>query len=435
MMNKAFKVRLYPNKNQATFLSKSIGCNKKMYNLLLDGCKSAYEAFKKEEEGMDEDQKKAHKFTHKPNYTAYSNLPEFSYMDEVEKRGLCYTQQNLKTAFQNFFKRRKDGVGYPVKKSFADKSGSFQSDGIKVVEGFKLRIPKCPGLVTYRNYRDIELHKMVTKTVTVSRDSAGKYFASILCEIPDIEPLPSTGKTVGIDLGVSTAVAFDDGRKIDRKSMNTKKKFFRGDRNGKDPRVDKLNKQIDFLQAKLSKAGKWNTIEFTGKDGQKHTKRVLVEASGNYNRIKKRIAQLQQRLYNIRNTFINNAARTVIDSADVICMEELDIRNKNGSGMLADSDDKTNRENATKHRNIAEASMGMLGRKIDSMAKMYGRTVVKVKPAYTTMTCSCCGARLTEKLDTKIRSWTCSKCGTHHDRDVNAARNILKNGLEKLGAA
>lgn len=423
MARKAFKVRLYPNKVQAIYFSKVIGCSRAVYNLMLHDAIASYEEYKKSIEGLSDDEKKKKKYKQRISYAPYTKQENTSYLKEVEARALNSVQQNLKTAFTNFFK----GAGFPVYKKKTN-LGSFQSDAIKVI-GNKLKIPKCPGLVQYKNYEDVDFSKMATKTITISRNVAGKFFASILCDVPDDEPLPKTGKNVGIDLGVSTAVTFDDGRKIDRLSIITDEKVFTGHRDGYDHKVNDIRKQIAFYQQKLAKAGVWTTVTFTGKDGKQHTKRKLVQKTGNYIRLQKKISALTEKLNNKRNDYVTKVAKFVVQDADVICMEDLNILN----GMMKDDQEKTNRENGRSHRNIAEASMGMIGEKIKSMAERYGKTVVEVDPRYTTMTCSNCGHVLSEKLPTSVREWTCPICGTHHDRDVNAAKNNKKLGLDKLG--
>lgn len=425
-MFKAFKVRLYPNTTQRIYIARAIGCSRAIYNMMLHDYNEAYKQFRKDEEPMTDDEKKKYKFTHKLNYSGYAKQPETSYLKEIESHALSYVKQNLKGALDKFFKGRNKGVGKPVYKKKTTE-GSFQSNRIKVI-GNKLKIPKCKGLVQFRNYTDVDFSKLETRTITISRNCAGHYFASILCEVPDVEPLPKTGKTIGIDLGVACAVTMDDGTKIDRISVNTEKKTFRGKERWAPASVKPIREKNAFYQKKMMNAGVWADVTFIGKDGKEHVKRNLVQESGNYRRYKQKVAKLTEKLYNIRNNYVNNVAKKVIESADVICMEDLTIKNR----MLTDDDDKTNKQNATSHRNIAEASMGMIAQKITSMAKTYGRTVVEVDAHYTSMTCHCCGNVLTKKLATSIRDWTCPKCGTHHDRDVNAAKNILKRGLTKL---
>lgn len=425
-MLKAFKVRLYPNNTQAAYFAQAIGCCRAIYNLMLHDNKQAYQQFKDVEKDMSDEEKKAHKFSHKNNYSIYSKRPETSYLANVEARALNYVQQNLDDAFKKAFTK---GKGLPVFKK-KEIAGSFQSDKIKVV-GRRLKVPKCPGLVQFRNYEDVDFSQYKTKTITISRTSNFKYYASILCEGCEDEILPKTGKTIGIDLGVSTAITLDDGRKIDRKSVLSKKKFFKGKDHGEPDDIKAIREQIAEYQRRLARTGVWAERTFTGKDGKEHVKRVLVEKTGNYRRYEAKIAALTEKLVNKRSNYINDAARAIINEADCICMEDLSIANEHDSGMLADDNTKTNRQNATSHRNIAEASMGMLGTKIKTMAAMHGRTVVEVNPAYTSRTCSKCGC-IRDKLVTSIREWTCPNCGAHHDRDVNAAENILQRGLEEL---
>ena len=420
---KAYKVRLYPNKTQAQYFARAIGCCRKLYNLMLDDYVKAYSAYRAELEGLTDAEKKKYKFKYSPNYAPYAKVEEFSWMKEIEARARNYVQQNFKEAIKRFLDK-KGAVGFPTHKKRMV-SGSFQSDRIKI-KGHKLKVPLCPGLVQFRNYGDIDFSTMKAKTITISRTSNYKYYASILVEnAPDAEPLPKTGKTIGIDIN-EFMVAVNDGRKLDRKSLDTDKKFFTGSR---DPRTEneklhKLEEKIDFYERKLSRAGVWTTRTFTGKDGKEHVKRVLVQETGNYRRIKQKIANLNEKLVNVRRDFITKATKAIVPEADTIVMEGLKI-----ATMLKDSETKTNRQNGRTHRNVLASCMGMLGTKITETATKAGKTVIKVEPAYTTRTCHVCGQVRSIPIPLSQRKWTCCACGAELDRDVNAAKNILQRGV------
>lgn len=421
-MMKAFKVRLYPNKTQSEYMARAIGCCRKLYNVMLDDYQKAYDAFKKEEEGMSEEEKKAHKFNHKPNYAIYPKMEEYAWMTEIEARARNFVQQNFKEALKNFFKKNKAGVGFPAHKKRMV-AGSFQSDEIKVI-GNKIKLPKCDGMIPFRNYRDIDFSKYTTKTITISRTSNYKYFASILVEDwPDEEPLPKTGKTVGIDIN-EFMVAFSDGKKLDRASLDTKEKFFTGSRDPRIKKIKELEEKIDFYEQKLAKAGVWTTRTFTGKDGNEHVKRVLVQETGNFKRYKQKLANLNEKLMNIRRDFITKASKAIVADADTIVMEDLNI-----AGMLEDNEEKTNRQNGRSHRNVLSSCMGMLGTKVSTMGETAGRTIIKVNPANTSKTCHVCGKVRTVPLLMSDRKWKCIHCGSEFDRDVNAAINVLNRGV------
>lgn len=419
-MMKAYKVRLYPNKTQAEYFARAMGCCRKLYNLMLDDYKKAYAEFKGAEEGMSDSEKKGRKFKYSPNYSSYAKMEEYSYMADIEARVRNYVQQNFKEAIGRFLSS-KGAVGFPVHKKRMV-AGSFQSDRVKVLDG-KLKIPMCPGTVKFRNYRDVDFSTMKTKTITISRTSNYKYYAAILVEdAPDAESLPKTGKTIGIDIGEFT-VALDDGRKVDRKSLDTEKKFFTGKRDSRIKKIKELEDKIDFYEQRLVRAGVWTTRTFTGKDGKEHVKRVLVQETGNFRRIKQKIANLNERLVNVRRDFITKASKAIVAEADTIVMEDLKI-----AGMLKDSEEKTNRQNSRTHRNVLSSCMGMLGTKIASMAQNAGKNVIKVEPANTSKTCHVCGHIRTIPLPTSMREWRCV-CGAELDRDVNAAINILNRGV------
>lgn len=215
----------------------------------------------------------------------------------------------------------------------------------------------------------------VPSQVTVSRDAADRYFISILVEDPVTE-LPPTGSVVGLDAGISSLYTFSTGEKVSN------------------PRHEKRDR------AKLTKA-------------QRDLSR---KAKGSKNRVKARlkVARVHARITDRRRDHLHKLSTRVINENQVIAIEDLTVRNMVKNHSLAHA--------------VSDASWSEFRRMVEYKADWYGRTAVAVDRFYpSSTTCSACG-RIAEKLPLDIREWSCL-CGTHHDRDVNAARNILAAGL------
>ena len=373
IIQKAYKFRIYPTLEQIIFFAKSFGCVRKVHNLMLDDRKKAYEAYKST--GIK---------TKYPTPAKYKE--EYPYLKEVDSLALANAQLNLEKAFKNFLNNRE--FGYPKYKC---KSNSVQSyttnnqDIIYIDRGY-IKLPKLKTLVKIKLHRKI---KGIIKSVTISKNSINHYFAAILCE-EEIEELPKTNKNIGIDLGINEFAIMSNNTKVD--NLKLTKKY-----------EDKLKRE----QRKLSRRCK------LAKDSAKK-----LSESKNYQKQKKVVAKIHNKIKNKRKDFINKLSTDIINNHDIICIEDLSIK-----GML---------KNHKLAKSISDVSWSEFIKHLEYKANWYGRKIIKVPTFYpSSKTCSSCG-NIKETLKLSERIYKCECCGLEIDRDYNASINILRKGLEML---
>lgn len=370
---KAYKYRIYPTEEQAIFFAKSFGCARKVYNLMLDDRIKTYEAVKNDP---------AKKMTY-PTPAKYKNV--FPYLKEVDSLALANAQLNLDKAYKNFF--RDESVGFPKFKSKNHSTQSYttnnQNGTIAIVDNKFIKLPKLKTLVSIKRHRQPQ---GVIKSATISRHSSGKYHVSLLCK-EEIPELPKTNSAIGIDLGITDFAILSNGQKIDNH-----------------PFTSEMGQQLKREQRKLSK----RALQ-AKKDGKK-----LSEAK-NYQKQKRKVACLHEKVKNQRNDFLNKFSTELIKNHDVICIENL-----NTKGMM---------RNHKLAKKISDVSWSSFVIKLQYKASWYGREMIKVDRWYpSSQLCSSCGHK-DGKKPLHIREWICPICHTHHDRDINASINILNEGL------
>ena len=304
--------------------------------------------------------------------TALKKQPEYAWLNEVSSVPVQQSLRHLQSAFANFFAKR---ASYPqFKRKNGPQSAEYTTSAFKW-DGSTLRIAKMDAALNIRFSRTIPKAAKVT-TVTVSKDCSGRYFVSMLCT-DEVQAKAPVSAKVGIDLGLSHFAILSTGEKI--AAPNTFRK-----------NEEKLAK----LQRKLAKKTK---------------------GSANRKKAKLKVAKLHAKIADSRKDFLHKLSTRLVNENQVIAIETLAVSNMQKNHNLAKS--------------IADASWSEFVRQLEYKSLWYGRELVGIDRWYpSSKRCSDCGHTV-KKMPLNVREWTCQECGTIHDRDINAARNVLAAGL------
>ena len=380
-MLRAIKIRLYPNKEQEQKLNKTLGCYRFVYNHMLS---IKQEAYNKDKTNI--------RLCELSKYLFGTLLKDeqYAWLKEENTKIMCQAIRQMLIAYDNFFKQHK---GFPKFKSKKDKqSALFPLQAISKRNTFETRhisLTKYLKNIKFRcsdlYFNRLQKYNKNIRSATLSKSKSGKYFLSILVEMEDTElkKFEHTDKQVGIDLGVKYFVITSDGEVFENKHF-----------------LKNEEKKMKKLQRQLSRK---------------------VKGSNNSEKQRIKIAKLFERITNKKDAYIHYVVNKLLQSYDTIFMEDLNVQ-----GMM-------------RNHHIAKAISEVVFYKfkeiLTNKALANDKQVISVDRFYpSSKTCSKCGYKK-EDLKLSDRKWTCPNCGTKHDRDINAAVNILLEGKRMLATA
>ena len=356
---------MYPSQEQSLLLARTFGCSRWVFNHFLE---EKIKFFK--ETGKSLSYCKCSKML-----TKIKTKEDTAWLAEVEAAALQQSLRNLDRAFDNFSKRRKQGVGFPnFKKKKSRKT--YRTPDAKILDDSHVWIPKV-GRVKARITRTIQ--GRIT-SATIKQTPSGKYFIVFTCSDIPQPPKSKDGKAIGIDLGIKTLVTTSDGEKIEGVADTRK-----------------LDKKLAREQRKLSRKKK---------------------GSNNREKQKIKVARVYEKIANKRKDHLHKVTAKLISENQVVCAETLNVE-----GMM---------KNHHLAKSIAAQSFATALGFLEYKAKEKGKIFVQVDRWFaSSKTCNDCGIK-EDTLPLNIRSWQCKNCGARHDRDINAAKNILAEGIRIL---
>jgi putative transposase len=364
-VKRAYKFRFYPTAEQKEILAQTFGCARFAYNYMLKARTDAYY----------NEQKRIGYHETSALLTTLKRQPEYTWLNTVSSVPVQQALRHLQTAFGNFFAKRNK---YPNFKSKFDKQAAEYTASAFRFEDSILMLAKMKEPLAIKWSRTLPKAAKIT-TVTVSKDCAGRYFVSLICD-DAVSTKVTEISSIGIDLGLTDFAVTSTGSKY------------------QSPKALRSNlERLALLQQRLSKKKK---------------------GSSNRNKARLKVAKLHARITDIRKDFLHKLSTKLINENQVIAVESLAVSNMLKNRRLAKS--------------IIDASWSEFVRQLEYKAKWYGRTLIGIDKWYpSSKRCNACGYALST-LSLSTRSWRCPYCGLAHDRDVNAAKNILTAGLAGL---
>ena len=374
-MLKAIKIRLYPNDTQQITINKLLGCCRLVYNCCLKHRNDIYEATK---EGGSLSKSYNH-FCELKEMEQYSFLKTDSHSKVIQQ-----SLRDQDAAFKNFFTKKSN---FPKFKSKKDNKQScrFPKDAISGIKGNRINIIKTLKDIHFKCSRKDESYlnknQGLIMSATLTKTCSGKYYFSILIDKPNEVRFNKTNNIIGIDLGIKDLIITSNCEKFENKHFYRKK----------ENKLKKLNRK--FAKTQLT--------------------------SNNHQKLRVKIAKLNEKIQNQRNWYIHHIVNQLLNENQVIVMEDLNI-----SGMM---------QNHKLAKSIQDVSLCELKQILQYKASWNDKRVVFIDRFYpSSKLCSDCGYK-NDLLQLSDREWVCPECGVVHDRDINAAKNILNEGKRIIG--
>ncbi len=382
LIKKGFNLRIYPNSEQRAHLAKTFGSCRWLYNHMLVLQKERYNNSPEAE----------FLTTYAMNYILTRLKQEYPWLKESDSTALTGVTDNLGRAYKNFFKGNAKAPRFKSKRSEQSYISKCVNNNIRIIDEHHILMPKV-GTLYYKSGR--MPHGRIC-SVTVRMKSSGKYYASVLCEYEE-EALAKTGKVIGVDVGLKDLAILSDGTKIPTvrfdKDMN-----------------DKLVYWQRIMSRRLLKA----------KEAMRRDPSLKLSDFRNYQKAKRTVARIHEHIACQRYDYLQKITTWLVKNYDVIVVEDM------YAGRLM--------KNHKLARAIANAGWREFVTMLEYKCAFYGKELRKVSPRNTSQMCSECGC-VNNRLGftsygwLKVREWDCPSCGAHHDRDINAAVNILNIGL------
>lgn len=379
-VQKGFKFRIYPTKEQEILIIKTLGCSRFVFNHFLAKWEKTY---KTTGAGL--------------SYSLCSEeLPsmkdELKWLKEIDSTALQSSLKHLANAYDRFVKKKNNPPRFkskrnPLQSYTTNIQGSSQNPDLSI-NGNQLKLPKLKW-IRFSNCRKVEGRII---NATIRRTASGKYFVSLLVE-QEIEELPKSGSSVGVDVGIKNFATLSDG------SFYKNERYFKS------------------LEAKLAREQR----KLSRRQLNAPKKGIKLSEAKNYQKQKLKVARLHEKIANKRNDFLHKVSTQIVKNHDVIGIETLQVKDM--------------QKNQSFSKSISDVGWSKFHRMLEYKAKWYGKQLVRVDKSFaSSQLCSSCGHKHEDVKHLFLRHWRCPSCGTHHDRDINAGIN-LKQEAERILAS